>query len=236
MVRLNYIPRLATATQTWFMDANLIAIWSAVEPGLGIIASSLATLRPLFRGLFRTGNTSLGSSFNNNNNAGGAYLRFASLKSAAVVEELPARAKEGDASASGSPYDSFEFIQGGLPAMRGTPVGPHQHIPKEPWKPTAVAAPEKRVPSRMGKAEELLGEDLSTFSTARPVPAPIPRHLIQLGNSTSCEGGPEKPARSPDQPNILMRSNSQPNGHSRSNSNNLSRSNSKCKLTGLKKV
>jgi hypothetical protein len=216
------------------MDANLIAIWSAVEPGLGIIASSLATLRPLFRGLFRMAGSSLGSSFNNNGagSVGGAYARFASFKTATVVEELPARGP-GEGGKEASPYDSFEFIQGGIPAMKGTPVGPHQHIPKEPWKPTAIAAPaparaptERRAPSRMGKAEELLGEDLSTFTTARPVPAPIPIHLIQLGNSTSCEGGPEKPIPSPDQPRVLTRS----------NSNNLSRSNSKCKITGLKKV
>ena len=90
MVRLKYIPRLATATETWFMDANLIAIWSAVEPGLGIIASSLATLRPLFRGLFRTGNTTNGS-LSLNNAPGSGYPKFLPSKGGATIEELPTR-------------------------------------------------------------------------------------------------------------------------------------------------
>ena len=194
MVRLNYIPRLATATQTWFMDANLIAIWSAVEPGLGIMASSLATLRPLFRGCFNFGNTQNSSSLN-----GGLamqYARFPSFKNGTMVEELPARGKIDDG--EGTPYDSFEFIQGGLPALKGTPVGPHEHIQKEPWRPSGAS--ERRAPgSRMGKAEELLGEDLSTFARSvertQPSPAPLVRSSQErmrarppLGNTVSCEG------------------------------------------------
>ena len=204
MVRLNYIPRLATATQTWFMDANLIAIWSAVEPGLGIIASSLATLRPLFRGCFNLGNTQNSSSLN-----GGLamqYARFQPFKTGTIVEELPARGKVDE---EGTPYDSFEFIQGGLPSMRGTPVGPHQHIEKEPWRPRGST--ERRAPSRMGKAEELLGEDLSAFARSQHIPQPRP----PLGNTVSCEG-PQDVIRV-DEPEIR-------------------RCTSKCRLHGSKKV
>lgn len=169
MVRLKYLPRLTTATETWFMDANLLSIWSAVEPGLGIIASSLATLRPLFRGLFRTGTTNMGSS--SNNNGGTGHGRFLSFKNGAIVEELPVRSGKEE---EPSPYDSFAFIQGGIPSIKGAPAGPHQHIAKEPWKPRALAG--RRAPSRIGKAEELLGEDLSAFTQPQ-----------QLGNTVSCE-------------------------------------------------
>ncbi|KIW04482.1 uncharacterized protein PV09_04241 [Verruconis gallopava] len=54
MIRMNYISRLATATISWFTEANMIAIWSTIEPGLGIIAASLATLRPLVRQIWGT--------------------------------------------------------------------------------------------------------------------------------------------------------------------------------------
>jgi hypothetical protein len=180
MVRLNYIPRLATATETWFMDANLIAIWSAVEPGLGIIASSLATLRPLFRGLFRTGNTQISSSDITN-------LRFTSFKNAIPVEELPRKSSD---ERQGTIYDSFEFIQGGLPSIKTLPAGPHQHIPKAAWKPGAPK--EHRVLGRMGKAEELLGEDLSAFSRTSEsiMRTTVVRTRPQLGNVVRCEGPP----------------------------------------------
>ncbi|KIW08155.1 uncharacterized protein PV09_01088 [Verruconis gallopava] len=164
MVRLNYVSRLATAVETWFADANLVAIWSAIEPGLGICASSLATLRPLFRGIFGTN-----SSFSNSSFHATQYARFPSLKSGSTrVEELPVRKDESN--------ESFEFIQTGFANARfSLPPPPHQIIPKEPWRPSA-STDRSGMTSRIGKAEELLGEDLSNIISPR------------LGNSVSCEG------------------------------------------------
>jgi hypothetical protein len=49
MVRMKYIPGLAITSFAFFSEATDTAVWSIIEPGLGIIAGSLATLRPLFR-------------------------------------------------------------------------------------------------------------------------------------------------------------------------------------------
>lgn len=89
MVRLKYIPVLGFTSIAVFgaskisrsyilskLTCNLddglsLAIWSALEPGLGIIASSLATLRPLFRqfaeGIRSTRNSSRGFSSRKSN-------------------------------------------------------------------------------------------------------------------------------------------------------------------------
>lgn len=47
IIRLRYISDLVS--QDFLFDATDVAIWSTVEPGMGITAASLATLRPLFR-------------------------------------------------------------------------------------------------------------------------------------------------------------------------------------------
>ncbi|KAG9979504.1 hypothetical protein KCU98_g8733, partial [Aureobasidium melanogenum] len=51
LIRLAYIPGIE-ASPTFLEHSVNIASWSIVEPGLGIIAASLATLRPLFRYCF----------------------------------------------------------------------------------------------------------------------------------------------------------------------------------------
>ncbi|KEQ93701.1 hypothetical protein AUEXF2481DRAFT_30790 [Aureobasidium subglaciale EXF-2481] len=51
LIRLAYIPGIE-ASPTFLEHAVNIASWSVVEPGLGIVAASLATLRPLFRHCF----------------------------------------------------------------------------------------------------------------------------------------------------------------------------------------
>ncbi|KAF2396227.1 hypothetical protein EJ06DRAFT_484040 [Trichodelitschia bisporula] len=53
MIRFKYIPRLTSASLEFFADATDIAVWSTIEPGLGIIAGCLATLRPLYRTFLR---------------------------------------------------------------------------------------------------------------------------------------------------------------------------------------
>lgn len=49
IVRLAYINGLNSSSSDFFVEAVNIAIASNIEPGLGIIAGSLATLRPLLR-------------------------------------------------------------------------------------------------------------------------------------------------------------------------------------------
>ncbi|KAG9658321.1 hypothetical protein KCU95_g643, partial [Aureobasidium melanogenum] len=51
LIRLAYIPGIE-ASPTFLEHSVNIASWSIVEPGLGIVAASLATLRPLFRYCF----------------------------------------------------------------------------------------------------------------------------------------------------------------------------------------
>jgi hypothetical protein len=173
MVRLNYVSRLATATTTWFVDANMIAIWSAIEPGLGIIASSLATLRPLFRSWLHPATSSYSSSIPGND-----YTRFPSQKIGATTVELPSRKED---------MSIEDFIFHG--AVTKAPGGPHQYITKEPWKPRTSVSEAPGIDRPMSprnttlangrqssKAEEMLGEDLSG-------------HLLpRLGNVVSCEG------------------------------------------------
>ncbi|KAF2740798.1 hypothetical protein EJ04DRAFT_518570 [Polyplosphaeria fusca] len=48
MIRFQYVEGL-THFEDFFWNATNIAIWSTVEPGVGIIAGCLATLRPLLR-------------------------------------------------------------------------------------------------------------------------------------------------------------------------------------------
>jgi hypothetical protein len=52
IARLPYIRILAVPKSQIFGQIQNIAIWSAVEPAVGIIAGSLVTVRPLFRALF----------------------------------------------------------------------------------------------------------------------------------------------------------------------------------------
>jgi hypothetical protein len=49
VVRIKWISILVTHNLDFFYKALWLGIWSAIEPGIGIIASSLATLRPLVR-------------------------------------------------------------------------------------------------------------------------------------------------------------------------------------------
>jgi hypothetical protein len=47
--RLHWISALAKPSFNFYGDIELLAIWTAIEPGMGITATSLATLRPLLR-------------------------------------------------------------------------------------------------------------------------------------------------------------------------------------------
>ncbi|KAF2277266.1 uncharacterized protein EI97DRAFT_314786 [Westerdykella ornata] len=54
MVRFQYVDGL-TQVDDFFWNAANIAIWSTIEPGVGIIAGCLATLRPLLKRFVTTG-------------------------------------------------------------------------------------------------------------------------------------------------------------------------------------
>ncbi|KIN03210.1 hypothetical protein OIDMADRAFT_119103 [Oidiodendron maius Zn] len=51
IVRFPYIHQL-TKTSDFLWDNTDVSIWSTVEPGIGIVASSMATMRPLFVAFF----------------------------------------------------------------------------------------------------------------------------------------------------------------------------------------
>jgi hypothetical protein len=192
MVRLKYVSRLATATESWFADANLIAIWSAIEPGLGIMASSLATLRPLFRSCLGITRTLGGSSISPNSN----YARFPILKAGATIEEAPVRKDELSMA-------DFRLMNGNFEMKGSTAV--HHHIPKEPWKPGGTdSTPNSPLFDRpdtaklqnqrsLVKAEELLGETFSSY--------PSPRY----GNVVRCEGPDDDIQAQPRRSNSALR-------------------------------
>jgi hypothetical protein len=69
VVRLFYISALHSGDQdatTFFSNASSIAIVSTIEPGLGITAACLATLRPLFRTLLDRTRSQLSSASDKN--------------------------------------------------------------------------------------------------------------------------------------------------------------------------
>jgi hypothetical protein len=49
LVRFKYVPGIAQPQETFFTSVTDIAIWSCVEPGIGIAAGSFICLRPLFK-------------------------------------------------------------------------------------------------------------------------------------------------------------------------------------------
>ena len=53
LVRLKYIPVLIENQLTFFAHASPFVAWSTVELGMGIVANSLAALRPLVRLILR---------------------------------------------------------------------------------------------------------------------------------------------------------------------------------------
>lgn len=49
LVRFKYVPGISQPQETFFSSVTDIAIWSCVEPGIGIAAGSFICLRPLFK-------------------------------------------------------------------------------------------------------------------------------------------------------------------------------------------
>jgi len=54
MVRLRYVEYLGETGYSFYATSTPLMVWSAIEAGLGITASSLATLRPLFQRFLNT--------------------------------------------------------------------------------------------------------------------------------------------------------------------------------------
>jgi hypothetical protein len=48
IVRITYVHGIAESYNEYFNEARSLAVWSTIEPGVGITASSMATLRPMF--------------------------------------------------------------------------------------------------------------------------------------------------------------------------------------------
>jgi hypothetical protein len=74
-VRIQYVPGLTETSLAFYSTATQVAIWSTIEPGLGIIAGCLATLRPLLRRFISSartmGTTSYTSQAQRNNESAG---------------------------------------------------------------------------------------------------------------------------------------------------------------------
>jgi hypothetical protein len=73
IVRLPYLQTLNDVDDFLYSTTG-VAVWSTIETGIGITASSLATLRPLFKNFF--GISSTGPSGQSDSNRGGkGYIR-----------------------------------------------------------------------------------------------------------------------------------------------------------------
>ena len=53
IVRMVYLDTITVTTDEYFANTSNLAIWSTIEPGIGIIAASAATLRRLFQRFFK---------------------------------------------------------------------------------------------------------------------------------------------------------------------------------------
>lgn len=53
LIRIKFIPTLGQSSSSFYSNALGLGSWSLIELGCGIIAASLATLRPLFRNILR---------------------------------------------------------------------------------------------------------------------------------------------------------------------------------------
>jgi hypothetical protein len=87
VIRIPFIHQLAHTTDFLF-DNTDVAIWSTVEPGMGIVAFSLACLRPLFRSIYQR-STHLGSCPTTPFPENTARPRYVSSKSHSRLEDVP---------------------------------------------------------------------------------------------------------------------------------------------------
>ena len=78
-----------TKTEDFLWDNTDVSIWSTVEPGIGIVASSMATMRPLFVAFFSRsklfGSTTHGNTYPRNT---GPELGFFRRKGKMSVDEI----------------------------------------------------------------------------------------------------------------------------------------------------
>lgn len=66
VIRIQYIHELNNTKEFLYHNA-LVSIWSTVEPGMGIAASSLACTKPLFRDCFSKSRHSISNATNTSN-------------------------------------------------------------------------------------------------------------------------------------------------------------------------
>jgi hypothetical protein len=87
VIRIFYVHQLSH-TQDFLFANTGVSIWSTVEPGMGIAASSLACLRPLFRRIFQSNSMYLGSATTANNPENLPRLHYVTSKGPNRREEL----------------------------------------------------------------------------------------------------------------------------------------------------
>ncbi|KIW06271.1 uncharacterized protein PV09_02743 [Verruconis gallopava] len=76
VIRFKYVPGIAVTQETFFSSVTDIAIWSCIEPGIGITAGSFICLRPLFRKPLQAASRAIG------------YMSSGSQKRNGYVHEL----------------------------------------------------------------------------------------------------------------------------------------------------
>ena len=54
IVRLFYLDAITVTNNEYFKSTSKLAVWSTIEPGIGIMAASVATLRRLFQHIFKS--------------------------------------------------------------------------------------------------------------------------------------------------------------------------------------
>jgi len=130
MIRIPYI-KVLTITDDFLYATTDVAIWSTVEAGLGVVAASAYTLRPLFRSLlavtsrvhhgsYATAKGANGGTYRNNPTS---HPSRAGNSSASHAQDQPSHLDiplRQDPSSHGPFGDSNEDVRGGEGASRGS--------------------------------------------------------------------------------------------------------------------
>ncbi|ORX94994.1 hypothetical protein BCR34DRAFT_203955 [Clohesyomyces aquaticus] len=170
LVRFKYVDGL-TQIDDFFWNATNIAIWSTIEPGAGIIAGCLATLRPFFKGFVNTARSVRSSKASKQASSARSNENSANQKS--NTESKAARTgPSGDTSEAQDPevFDLEPIVsRDGGESTR--PILPH---PDGPWSTHNTLERERR------SFQKLCRRDPQ--DTSPPLP-PLPTHQPTLRRS-----------------------------------------------------
>lgn len=151
------MPKLAASGLSFFAEAHYLAIWSTVEPGLGIVAGCLATLRPLFRSVLRT-------AFSYAQHEGSAYGTDKTNSIGTTVPNL---------SHSNVEDDTILFANSRY--LKGNSIDAGYRIPKEPWRPggrfarTPTSTPTNGLDEGIELHSRMVEEAANIYNTSRVV-------------------------------------------------------------------